>query len=114
MDIHKFVTALRDRSELEALEGRLDSRRGCLFASTYEYPSRYSRWDVGFSDPPLVFEARERSFRFEALNDRGRVLLPAFVKALKACAAVERLDVGEGLLSGWGGGGETVVHFLFV
>ena len=54
----------------------LDSRRGVLLSSDFEYPGRYTRWDMGFCDPPLVLEARAREFRLEALNERGAVLLP--------------------------------------
>ena len=67
----------------------LDTRRGVLLASNYEYPGRYTRWDMGFVDPPLVIVARGRAFRVEALNPRGRVLLPPIAGALRALAAVE-------------------------
>ena len=46
----------------------LDSRRGVLFSSSFEFPGRYTRWDMGFVDPPLVFTARGREFSIEALN----------------------------------------------
>ena len=59
-----------------------------LLASNYEYPGRYTRWDMGFVDPPLVIVARGRSFRVEALNPRGRVLLPPIADALRTLAAV--------------------------
>lgn len=71
----------------------LDSRRGVLLSSGYDYPGRYTRWDLGFVDPPLCLSAREREFRIEALNDRGRVLLPAIQQALERLPALERLDV---------------------
>ncbi|MBE0693090.1 MAG: hypothetical protein IH590_08285, partial [Aquamicrobium sp.] len=30
---------------IEAYIDGLDSRRGCVFSSNYEYPGRYTRWD---------------------------------------------------------------------
>ena len=57
-----------------ALADALDTRRGVLFSSSFEFPGRYTRWDMGFVDPPLVFTARGRRFAIEALNQRGRVL----------------------------------------
>src|SRR5689334_2987418 len=60
----------------------LDQRRGVLLTSSYEYPGRYTRWDIGFVDPPLCLESRGRQFRFSALNDRGRVLLPALAEVI--------------------------------
>jgi anthranilate synthase len=65
-----------------ALARALDERRGVLFSSSFEFPGRYTRWDMGFVDPPIAFTARGRHFTIEALNPRGRVLLPALAAAL--------------------------------
>ena len=54
-----------------ALADALDTRRGVLFSSSFEFPGRYPRWDMGFVDPPLVFTARGREFSIEALNRPG-------------------------------------------
>jgi anthranilate synthase len=67
----------------------LDRRRGVLFSSSFEFPGRYTRWDMGFSDPPLVLSARGRSFMVEALNRRGEVLVPAIAATLSGLDAVE-------------------------
>jgi anthranilate synthase len=77
---------------LEALARRLDRQRGLWLASSYEYPGRYKRYDIGFSDPPLAFEARGRQFRIQALNLRGEVLLIACRSALENCPAVHGLE----------------------
>jgi anthranilate synthase len=60
-----------------ALARALDQKRGVLFSSSFEFPGRYTRWDMGFVDPPLVLTARGREFSIAALNRRGRVLLGA-------------------------------------
>src|SRR5215470_13251573 len=77
-----------------ALAQALDERRGVLFSSSFEFPGRYTRWDMGFVDPPLVFTARSRGFVIDALNARGRVLLPPIAKAVGALTAtiVERIS----------------------
>lgn len=62
----------------------LDDRRGAVFSSNYEYPGRYARWDIAFVNPPVALTARGRSITVEALNERGRVLLPAFAAAIRA------------------------------
>src|ERR1700680_4519167 len=72
-----------------ALAEALDSKRGVLFSSSFEFPGRYTRWDMGFVDPPLVFSARGRAFTVEALNPRGEVLLPAIGDALQNLDSVE-------------------------
>ena len=50
----------------------LNSRRGAVFSSNYEYPGRYTRWDTAIIDPPLVISARGRAMRIEALNGAAR------------------------------------------
>ncbi|RUV70285.1 MAG: anthranilate synthase [Mesorhizobium sp.] len=89
----RFVTAggvtitreRHDRPYEGAIDGYIDglnSRRGAVFSSNYEYPGRYTRWDTAIIDPPLVISARGRAMRIEALNSRGEMLLPVIGKAL--------------------------------
>ena len=42
---------------IETYIDALDSRRGCVFSSNYEYPGRYTRWDTAIVDPPLAVSA---------------------------------------------------------
>ena len=65
-----------------ALAARLDRRRGVLLASSYEYPGRYTRWDIGFADPPIEIVTRGRSGTVRALNERGEALLTPIEAAL--------------------------------
>ena len=57
---------------IEAYIDGLNSRRGAVFSSNYEYPGRYTRWDTAIIDPPLVISARGRAMRIEALNAAAR------------------------------------------
>ena len=66
----------------------LDERRGVLFSSSFEFPGRYTRWDMGFVDPPLVFTTRGRRFAIEALKERGVILLAPIAQSLIGLAAV--------------------------
>jgi anthranilate synthase len=83
-----------------ALAQSLDERRGVLFSSSFEFPGRYTRWDMGFVDPPLVFTARGRSFAIEALNERGRVLFDPVAASLGALTAIRVEPVGRDQLTG--------------
>jgi anthranilate synthase len=82
------VTITRERHDrpyegaIDAYVDGLNSRRGAVFSSNYEYPGRYTRWDTAIIDPPLVISARGRTMRIEALNKRGEVLLPVIGRAL--------------------------------
>lgn len=60
---------------IDAYIDGLDSRRGAVFSSNYEYPGRYTRWDTAIIDPPLSIVAKGRATRFEAHNERGEALL---------------------------------------
>src|SRR6516162_5804537 len=74
------------------LADALDGKRGVLFSSSFEFPGRYTRWDMGFVDPPLLFTARGRRFAVDSLNRRGHLLLAPIAEAVGALAAttVER------------------------
>ncbi|MTH97037.1 anthranilate synthase [Roseibium sp. RKSG952] len=68
---------------------RLDAERGAVLSSSYEYPGRYTRWDMALVNPPIVLETAGRNVEIRALNDRGRVLIPAIKRALKTHEDVE-------------------------
>ncbi|MBS1834515.1 MAG: anthranilate synthase component I [Acidobacteria bacterium] len=59
---------------LRALLRKLDRQRGIYLSSGYEYPGRYSRWDIAAVAPPLEIVATGQSIRFSALNERGKVI----------------------------------------
>ncbi|MEO3385090.1 anthranilate synthase [Mesorhizobium sp. CAU 1741] len=84
---------------IETYIDALDSRRGCVFSSNYEYPGRYTRWDTAMIDPPLVVSARGRAMRIEALNKRGEVLLPTIEKAVKTLGEVTIEEASNRLLN---------------
>jgi anthranilate synthase len=72
----------------EPLRLALDRRRGVLLTSSFEYPGRYTRWDIGFVDPPLLLQSSGRELELRALNDRGLVLLAAAEGALQTLDAL--------------------------
>jgi anthranilate synthase len=76
----------------EALVDALDDRRGVLMHSSYEFPGRYARWTVGFSDPPVLLSGRARDFALSALNDRGRKILQMLEGHLRDDDAVASLE----------------------
>src|SRR5215470_15268411 len=85
--VHRTVDDIPVDGAIEPVIDRLDAHRGVLLASSYEYPGRYTRWDIGFVDPPLALVARGREFRLSALNARGRVLLPPIARVLDTLPA---------------------------
>lgn len=69
-------------AELARLESRLDSHRGLLLSGRSEQPGRYRPFDLGHTDPPVEVTAVQDRVSVRALNERGRVLLPALAAAL--------------------------------
>ena len=86
--IHRTTEDISVAGSTEPLIDALDARRGVLLASSYEYPGRYTRWDIGFVDPPLELTSRDRDFALCALNERGKVLLSIIAPALQKIPAL--------------------------
>jgi anthranilate synthase len=79
----------RETPYADAISGyidALDSRRGAVFSSNYEYPGRYTRWDTAIVDPPLGISSRERKLTIEAYNGRGEALISILAGRLEGHA----------------------------
>ena len=55
---------------LKALLKKMDTQRGIYLSSGYEFPGRYSRWDVGAVAPPIEIIARGRDITIRPLSPR--------------------------------------------
>ncbi len=100
VEVQRLTTPLPVAGAIEPIVDALDERLGVLLASSYEYPGRYTRWDIGFIDPPLQLVTRERSFEIAALNERGQVLLPAIAAAVGGLEAAEDVEISAERISG--------------
>jgi anthranilate synthase len=79
----------------------IDSQRGGLLTSNYEYPGRYKKWAIGFVNPPLEISTREDTFSIKALNQRGLILIAYLGDRLAKCAALEITDRDSELITGF-------------
>ena len=86
--IHRTVRDISIDGAIDPMLESLNERRGVLLTSSYEYPGRYTRWDIGFINPPVCLESSGRRFCFQALNERGRLLLPILANAMSRLSAV--------------------------
>lgn len=75
LDVYRASIGVDAAEARQELLTALDTTPGLLLSSACDAPGRYSRWDLGFSAPPLRIVARGRRLVFEALNARGQVLL---------------------------------------
>ncbi len=74
------ITVSRATSKLPFKNGfgrflrELDKTRGIYLSSGYEYPGRYSRWDIVSVRPPLELVSFQREVMFRPLNERGAAI----------------------------------------
>jgi anthranilate synthase len=74
INVTRSASGIPFKKGLEHLLHKLDRYRGIYLSSGYEYPERYSRWDVASICPPLEIVAAGQEIEFRALNKRGEVL----------------------------------------
>jgi anthranilate synthase len=77
------TAAAFDPAELADIAALVDRRRGGVLSSGMEYPGRYTRWHLAYVNPPVEITTRGRRVTARALNDRGRVVLPAVADAMR-------------------------------
>jgi len=82
-DVASLANPRSSEAIIESLVQKLDSHKGVLLTSSYEFPGRYARWSLGFIDPPLEVSGKGDKCTIKALNDRGRILLPAIERAMQ-------------------------------
>ncbi len=93
--IQRSIQSCSYQDAIAQLRCQLDTQRGVLLSSSFEFPGRYTRWDIGFVNPPIVITARDRALEIEALNRRGEVLLPEFRRALMNNSAVAEMAASD-------------------
>jgi anthranilate synthase len=75
IEVTRTVSKAGYRKGLKHVLRDLDRHRGIYLSSGYEYPGRYSRWDIASRCPPLEIVAYDREVQFRPLNQRGQRLL---------------------------------------
>jgi anthranilate synthase len=81
--VTRITSRLSFKRGLKHLLRELDTHRGIYLSSGYEYPERYSRWDVAALCPPLEIIGRGRRVEFRPLNPRGEIIARMFHAFLK-------------------------------
>jgi len=100
ISVLRSITTLPFEDGLGHLLVQLDSKRGIYLSSGYEYPGRYSRWDIASVAPPLEIVAFERRVEFRPLNVRGEILNRLLAPVLEAHPHWEDFEVSGGTLRG--------------
>ena len=100
IQVTRTVSRANFRKGLQHLLRDLDRHRGIYLSSGYEYPGRYSRWDIAATRPPLEIVAWDRRVEFRPLNGRGRAILQMFHTLLAGQACWESFGFEGEVLAG--------------
>jgi len=98
--VTRTVSKAGFRKGLKHLLRDLDRHRGIYLSSGYEYPGRYSRWDIASTCPPLEIVSYDREVEFRSLNQRGQRILEILDPVLAGCPQWEEFEFRPGLVRG--------------
>lgn len=98
--VSRTVTEVPLETALEDILWSLNSQRGGLLGSSYEYPGRYKRWAMGFVNPPIELSTCDRNFTIKALNKRGTTLIPVLAERLDKKSQIEKITVEANCITG--------------
>jgi anthranilate synthase len=94
------VSQINFRRGLWRLLRDLDERRGVYLSSGYEYPGRYSRWDIASARPPLEIVSYDRRVEFRPLNERGQAIAELLRPVLEGHPHWDEFGPEAGILAG--------------
>src|SRR5215469_60737 len=100
IEVTRTATKADFRKSLKHLLRDLDRHRGIYLSSGYEYPGRYSRWDIASTCPPLEIVSFDREVEFRSLNQRGEKLLGIFDPVLAGHPHWEEFESRPSLMRG--------------
>ena len=83
ISVSRRISRLPFKDGLDRFLRDLDQYRGIYLSSGYDYPGRYSRWDIVSVRPPLEMISFERDVTFRPLNDRGVAINKMLASALR-------------------------------
>lgn len=84
----------------DKLINRLSEEKGTYLCSSFEYPGRYTRWDMGFVNPPVEIRTFGRKFEIRALNNRGNIILQMIGELLQNNDFTADITIGDEFIYG--------------
>ena len=100
IEVTRSLSKANFRRGLKSLLRDLDRHRGIYLSSGYEYPGRYSRWDIASTRPPLEIVSYDREVQFRALNARGEKIVEILRPVLAGHPHWDDFSAEPGLLRG--------------
>jgi len=100
IEVTRTVSKANYRKSLKHLLSDLDQHRGIYLSSGYEYPGRYSRWDIAATRPPLEIVSYDRQMEFRPLNARGARIVELLFPTLAGHPHWEEFGLEDGAMAG--------------
>ena len=100
ISVSRTVSKVAYRKGLRHLLRELDTHRGIYLSSGYEFPGRYSRWDIASLRPPLEIVAHDRLVEIRPLNLRGQMIVQMLYPLLAGHPHWESFEPQDGALVG--------------
>ncbi|MCS7023445.1 MAG: anthranilate synthase component I [Bryobacteraceae bacterium] len=100
IEVTRTVRRLPYQRGLNKVLRELDSHRGAYFSSGYEYPGRYSRWDIASVRPPVEIVGYARDLQIRPLNRRGEMLCQMLAAVLATHPHWEHFEISGNALRG--------------
>src|SRR5450755_2984800 len=100
IQVTRSVSKTNFRKGLQHLLSDLDQHRGIYLSSGYEFPGRYSRWDIASTCPPLEIVSYDRRVEIRPLSERGRKIAEMFQLVLADHPHWEEFGFECGVLAG--------------
>jgi anthranilate synthase len=100
IDIVRRVEMIEVEEATSPILESIDDCRGALFSSSYDYPGRYTQWDIGFVNPALEMRALGREFSINALKASGCGLLRPIFNKLSPMEEIEEIKFEGGTITG--------------
>jgi anthranilate synthase len=100
IEVTRSISKVPYKKGLRGLLEQLDTHRGFYLSSGYEYPGRYSRWDIASVCPPLEIVSVGRRVEFRPLNARGQMLLEILMPVIEPHPHWESVGYEQGALRG--------------
>lgn len=100
IEVTRIKEELRTEDSINSIVEKLRTSKGAVFASDYNYPNRYSRWEIAFINPCLEFRCYKKKFSIKSLNSRGDILIDIILNKIKEISQINILEENEISISG--------------
>jgi len=84
-----------DERDLNEIVAQLTYKKGGIFSSNYEYPGRYSRWELAFIEPCVEVRSYRRNVLIQALKVNGLPLINKMYEHFKGVSFVKVKEKSE-------------------